>query len=110
MRLRVKDVEFDCHVIVIREAKGNKDRVVMLPRSLALALRLQMLATRASWEADRQAQRAGGEVPDALALKYPKLGQTWGWCGLFPSPTFSVDPRSGVERRHTSLKNGFNGP
>ena len=100
MRLRVKDVEFDRHVIIVREAKGNKDRVVMLPRSLAPALRLQMLAARASWEADRQAQRAGVEVPDALAVKYPKLGQTWGWCWMFPSPTLSIDPRSGIERRH----------
>jgi integrase len=52
------------------------------------------------WEADRQAQRPGIEVPDALALKYPKLGQTWGWCWMFPSPTLSIDPRSGIERRH----------
>jgi integron integrase len=100
MRLRVKDVEFDRYVIIVREAKGNKDRVVMLPRSLAPALRLQMLAARATWEADRQAQRAGVEVPDALAVKYPKLGQTWGWCWMFPSPTLSIDPRSGIERRH----------
>jgi integron integrase len=100
MRLRVKDVEFDRHVIIIREAKGNKDRVVMLPRSLAPSLRLQMLAARASYEADRQAQRAGVEAPDALASKYPKLGQTWRWCWMFPSPTLSIDPRSGVERRH----------
>ena len=100
MRLRVKDVEFDRHVIIVREAKGNKDRVVMLPRSLAPALRLQMLAARASWEADRQAQRAGVQVPHALAVKYPKLGQTWGWCWMFPSPTLSIDPRSGIERRH----------
>ena len=100
MRLRVKDVEFDRHVIIVREAKGNKDRVVMLPRSLVPALRLQMLATRASWEADRQAQRAGVQVPDALEVKYPRLGQTGGWCWLFPSPTLSVGPRSGIERRH----------
>jgi integrase len=59
-----------------------------------------MLAARASWEADRQAQRAGVEVPDALASKYPTLGQTWGWCWMFPSPTLSIDPRSGIERRH----------
>ncbi len=96
MRLRVKDVEFDRHVIIVREAKGNKDRVVMLPRSLAPALRLQMLAAPASWEADRQAQRAGVEVPHALAVKYPKLGQTWGWCWMFPSSTMSIDPRSGI--------------
>ena len=100
MRLRIKDVDFDRHVIIVREAKGNKDRVVMLPRSLAPALRMQMLAARASWETDRQAQRAGVQVPDALAVKYPKLGQTWGWSWMFPSPTLSIDPRSGIERRH----------
>jgi integron integrase len=100
LRLRVKDVDFDRHVIIVRQAKGNKDRVVMLPRSLVPALRLQMLASRALWESDRQAQRAGVEVPDALEKKYPKLGQAWGWCWVFPSPTLSRDPRSGIERRH----------
>ncbi|GAB3470212.1 integron integrase [Polaromonas eurypsychrophila] len=100
MRLRIKDVDFDRHVIIVREAKGNKDRVVMLPRSLATALRLQMLAARATWEADRQAQRAGVQVPDALSVKYPRLGQTWGWFWMFPSPTLSKDPRSGIKRRH----------
>ena len=100
MRLRVKDVEFDRHVVIVREAKGGKDRVVMLPRSLAPALRLQMLAARALWEADRQAQRGGVEVPHALDVKYPKVGYSWGWFWLFPSPTLSIDPRSGVERRH----------
>ena len=100
MRLRIKDVDFDRHAIIVREAKGNKDRVVMLPRSLAPALQQQMMAARALWQADRQAQRAGVQVPDALAVKYTSLGQTWGWCWLFPSPTLSVDPRSGIERRH----------
>ena len=100
IRLRIKDVDFDRHVIIVREAKGGKDRVVMLPRSLAPSLRLQMLAARAVWEADRQAQRNGVETPHALERKYPKLGYTWGWFWLFPSPTLSIDPRSGVERRH----------
>lgn len=100
MRLRVKDVDFDRHVIIVREAKGSKDRVVMLPRSLAPALRVQMLSARAMWEADRQAQRGGVETPHALEAKYPKVGYTWGWFWLFPSPTLSIDPRTGVERRH----------
>jgi integrase len=100
MRLRVKDVDFERHAVIVREAKGNKDRVVMLPHSLAPALRLQMLAARALWEADRQAQRGGVEVPHALDIKYPKVGSTWAWFWLFPSPTLSIDPRSGVERRH----------
>jgi integron integrase len=100
LRLRVKDVDFDRHVIIVREAKGGKDRVVMLPRSLAPALRAQVLAARSQWEADRQAQRGGVETPFALEKKYPQIGHTWGWFWVFASPTFSTDPRSGVERRH----------
>jgi integron integrase len=100
LRLRVKDVDFDRHVIIVREAKGGKDRVVMLPRSLAPALRQQMFAARALWEADRQALRGGVETPHALETKYPQVGNTWAWFWMFPSPTYSVDPRSGVERRH----------
>jgi integron integrase len=100
IRLRVKDVDFDRLVIIVREAKGGKDRVVMLPRTLAPALRQQMLSARAQWELDRQVQRGGVETPHALEAKYPKVGSTWGWFWLFPSPTLSVDPRSGVERRH----------
>ena len=100
MRLRVKDVDFDRNVIIVRDAKGGKDRVVMLPRSLAPALRLQLLAARSQWEADRQAQRGGVETPHALEQKYPKVGYTWAWFWLFQSPTLSIDPRTGVERRH----------
>ena len=100
MRLRVKDVDFDRNVIIVRDAKGGKDRVVMLPRSLAPGLRLQLLAARTQWEVDRQAQRGGVETPHALEQKYPKVGYTWAWFWLFPSPTLSVDPRTGVERRH----------
>ena len=100
MRLRIKDVDFDRHVIIVRDAKGGKDRVVMLPRSLAPPLRLQLLASRSQWEHDRQAQRGGVEVPHSLDSKYPQVGHSWAWFWLFPSPTLSVDPRSGVERRH----------
>ena len=63
-------------------------------------MRLQLLAARSQWEHDRQAQRGGVEVPHALDSKYPQVGYTWAWFWLFPSPTLSVDPRSGVERRH----------
>ena len=100
MRLRIKDVDFDRRVIIVREAKGGKDRVVMMPQSLLAALRIQVQTARAQWDADRQAQRGGVEVPHALEAKYPKVGYTWGWFWLFPSPTFSIDPRSGAERRH----------
>ncbi len=84
----------------MRDAKGGKDLVVMLPRTLAPAPRMQLLAARAQWEADRQAQRGGVEVPHALDAKYPQVGHTWAWFWMFPSPTLSVDPRTGVEQRH----------
>ena len=100
LRLRVKDVDFDRHVIVVREAKGGKDRVVMLPRSLAEPLRAQVRAARRCWEKDREQGAAAVEVPDALAVKYPDLGRRWGWFWVFPSPTVSIDPRSRIERRH----------
>jgi integron integrase len=100
LRLRVKDVDFDRHVIVVREAKGNKDRVVMLPHSLVDPLRKQMHAARTQWGSDRHGQIGGVEVPHALEKKYPRVGQTWGWFWLFPSPTLAVDPVSGVVRRH----------
>jgi integron integrase len=100
LRLRVKDVDFDKHVIVVRQAKGNKDRVVMLPRALEEPLRAQMLEARAQWEIDRKAQRNGVEVPHALEKKYPQAGKTWGWFWLFPSPTLAFAPRTNIQRRH----------
>ena len=100
MRLRVKDVDFDGGLGGVRQAKGYKDRVVMLPRSLAAELRQQVLAARAMWEQDRQAQYGGVDGPHALETKYPGVGQRWGWFWVFPASSLSVDPRTGVWRRH----------
>jgi len=100
LRLRVKDMDFDKRVVIVREAKGNKDRVVMLPSSMQEELRAQIRAARGLWEVDRAAQRPGVEVPFALERKYPKVGQSWGWFWVFPSPTLGMDPRTGIRRRH----------
>jgi integron integrase len=100
LALRVKDIDFERRVIVVREGKGSKDRVVMLPRSLEDLLRGQLAHSRSFWEADRAAQRPGVFMPDALERKYPRAGQSWAWHWVFPSPTLSVDPQSGIERRH----------
>ncbi len=100
LRLRVKDVDFDRQVLVVREAKGGKDRVVMLPHSLNGALAAQVAVARDVWSNDRSAGRAAVAVPDALSVKYPDLGKRWGWFWVFPSTRLSVDPRSQVERRH----------
>ena len=98
--LRVKDVDFERRVIVVREGKGGKDRAVMLPRALDAAPRAQMAKSRALWERYRQAQQAVVYLPFALEKKYPQAGKTWAWFWMFPSPTLAIDPRSGVERRH----------
>lgn len=100
LRLRTKDIDFDRNVIVVRQAKGNKDRVVMLPHSLAADLRAQVQASRRLWEQDRAARTGGVEVPNALEVKYPQIGYTWGWFWVFPSPHHAVDPRTGAIRRH----------
>lgn len=100
LSLRVKDVDFARGVIVVREGKGGKDRVVMLPQSAVTDLQNQLKKSRVLWESDRAAQRPGVYLPHALEAKYPRAGQTWAWHWVFPSPLLSVDPRSGIERRH----------
>lgn len=100
LSLRVKDVNFERQVIVVRSGKGDKNRVVMLPRVLALPLREQLARSRALWAADRAAGRSGVYMPHALDAKYPRAGQTWAWHWVFPAMGLSVDPRTGVERRH----------
>jgi integron integrase len=100
LRLRVKDVDFERRVIVVREGKGGKDRLVMLPQALASPLRAQLAAARAVWAGDRAADRPGVELPGALAEKFPRADRSWAWFWLWPAPRESVDPRSGAERRH----------
>ncbi|MDO8292321.1 MAG: integron integrase [Gallionella sp.] len=100
LHLRVKDVVFERGEILVRDGKGFKDRVTMLPASLAPALREHMERVR---ELHRQDLAAGhGEVylPYALDRKYPAAGREWMWQYVFPSSALSVDPRSGVVRRH----------
>ncbi len=100
LSVRVKDVDFDRHVVIVRSGKGDKDRVVMLPRSLEPALRGQLAQARALWAADRARGHAGVYLPHALEAKYPRAGQSWAWHWVFPAPKLSVDPRTGIERRH----------
>ncbi len=100
VRLRVMDVDFERNEIVVREGKGNKDRVTMLPARLVEPLQSQLVAVRALHQ--RDLDEGFGEVylPFALARKYPTAGRQWGWQYVFPSVKRSIDPRSGMERRH----------
>ncbi len=99
-RLRVKDVDFERLEIVVRDGKGGKDRVTMLPRKLATPLQEHLVWRRHLFEDDTAKGMADVFLPDALERKYPNAGKSWGWQYIFPSGSYSVDPRSGAERRH----------
>jgi integron integrase len=100
LRLRIKDVEFERREIIIRSGKGNKDRVTVLPENLIAPLQQQIAKVRALHQKDLDAGLGEVWLPDALALKYPRAGYSLGWQFVFPSSVRSIDPRSGVERRH----------
>jgi integron integrase len=107
LRLRVKDVDFDRRAIVVREGKGAKDRVVMLPSVLEAPLRAQLAQAQALWAADRATAVPGVHVPHALARKYPRAPEAWAWHWVFPQARLSDDPRGGGKRRHHVLEGNF---
>ncbi len=100
MRLRVKDVEFTRREILVRDGKGQKDRVAMLPDRIAEPLQQQMAEARTLHNRDLDAGRGEAYLPDALSRKYPNAAREWGWQYVFPAAALSRDPRSGVVRRH----------
>lgn len=100
LQLRVKDLDFERRTIIVREGKGGQDRAVMLPQSLIPGLRKQLARARIQWAADQEAGRGGVAMPDALDRKYPRAGASWSWFWVFPQDAHSVDPRTGVARRH----------
>jgi integron integrase len=100
LRLRVKDIDFEHQTIVVREGKGAKDRIVMLPAKLVDPLRIQLRSVRARWEADRANGVEGVHLPHALERKFKDAGKTWAWQWVFPMADLSVDPKTGLRRRH----------
>ena len=100
LRLRVKDVEFERRELTVRNGKGGKDRVTMLPENLILPLREQLAQVQAQHAADLKEGFGNVWLPDALAVKYAGAVRAWGWQWVFPSPRRSIDPRSGEVRRH----------
>jgi integron integrase len=103
LRLRVKDVEFNRNEILIRDGKGGKDRVTMLPNELTHLLKQQMEKAQLFHRQDLDDGFGAVWLPDALALKYPKAAKDWGWQWVFPANQLSIDPRSGEKRRHHVL-------
>jgi len=100
LRLRVKDVELMRREVLIREGKGNKDRVTVLPENLVLPLQKHLVRVKTLHDADIAGGFGEVYLPDALARKAPNAARQWGWQWVFPSPVRSIDPRSKVERRH----------
>ncbi len=100
VRLRVKDVEFSRREIVVRDGKGRKDRMSVLPDGLWRPLRLQIDTALAAHAKDLAAGHGNVWLPHALERKYPRAALEAGWQYVFPAPGRSVDPRSGIVRRH----------
>ncbi|MGI8836518.1 MAG: integron integrase [Pyrinomonadaceae bacterium] len=100
VRLRVKDIDFERGEITVREGKGAKDRVTMLPGSMIEGLQTHLKKVRVLHQADLKVGFGRVELPFALARKYPAAAREWGWQYVFPSVKLSRDPRSGEERRH----------
>jgi len=100
VRLRIKDVDFAQHQIVVRDGKGAKDRMTMLPRGVERPLRHHLARVRELHAGDLAAGHGAVWLPHALARKYANAAREWGWQFVFPAAALSADPRTGCVRRH----------
>jgi len=107
LRLRVKDIEFERREIVVRNGKGGKDRVTVLPENLIEPLRHHLAHVQALHADDLRAGHGTVWLPDALAVKYPGAVRVWGWQWVFPSTKRAVDPRTGEVHRHHLHEHSF---
>ncbi len=100
LKLRVKDIDFEYRQIVVRDGKGGKDRVTMLPGAVIEPLKAHLVRVKALHERDLAAGYGDVELPDALARKYPRAAYDYAWKFVFPAHRYSTDPRTGAIRRH----------
>lgn len=100
LRLRVKDLDFERNIITVREGKGAKDRVTMLPQPLKEPLRLHLVNVQEAHRADLTDGFGTVKLPFALAQKYPAAASEWKWQFVFPAPKRSRDPRTNQWHRH----------
>ena len=107
IRLRVQDLDFERNLIYVRSAKGNKDRTTLFPRSIQLEMRRQLEKVKRSHNEDLAQGYGGVYLPEDLARKYPHAARELRWQYMFPAKKRSVDPRTGVERRHHVLESGL---
>ena len=100
MRLRVKDLDFASHQIIVRDGKGENDRVTLFPDLLLQPLRLHLRQVKAQHELDLSQGFGTVHLPYALARKYPNADREFAWQYVFPAPDLSIDPVSGIRQRH----------
>jgi integron integrase len=100
LRLRIKDVDFGYGQLLVRDGKGAKDRVTVLPDTVRRALERHLARVRTLHEDELEAGFGEVWLPQALAVKYPRARREWGWQWVFPAARRSVDPRSGLVARH----------
>jgi integron integrase len=100
LRLRIKDLDLEHRRLLVRDGKGAKDRVTMIPDALLGVLSARLKLLRSAHEEASAAGHGGVELPYALQRKYPRAHLDWGWQYLFPASAPSRDPRSGAWRRH----------
>jgi integron integrase len=100
LRLRVKDVDFDRKQIAVRNGKGNKDRLTMLPETVIPYLQQHLGKVNIIHKQDLSEGYGDVYLPYALERKYPRANKEWGWQYVFASGKRSLDPRSGKIRRH----------
>jgi integron integrase len=100
LALRVKDIELERREVIVRQGKGGRDRMTMLPATLVEPIRAQLERSRLVYEDDRKRRLPGVELPDAYSRKNPAAARSWGWHWVFPQDHLSIDPRSGIRRRH----------
>jgi len=100
LQLRVKDVDLSMRELLIRDAKGQKDRVTVLPDALVPHLRAHLERIKLLFESDREENRPGTSLPAALRRKYPGAATSWTWFWIFPAQSFCIDPYSHELVRH----------
>jgi integron integrase len=100
LRLRVQDIDFQRREIIVRQGKGGKDRHTMLPAGLESTLHAQLVEAKRLHDRDLAIGQGAVWLPDALARKYINANKEWKWQYVFPSSSRSVDPRTGLKRRH----------
>jgi integron integrase len=99
LRLRVKDVDFEMNVLRIHDGKGSKDRVGVLPQTLATPLKAHLETMRHFWESEQAVREIPVWLPHALSSKYPRAAHEWTWQFVFPAGKTAPDPQDGIEKR-----------